>query len=160
MTPFGDNYLKWIITRFSFRKLRPWGAGVPGQREILDIKLRISAAVTGSLLAGDIGRSPTRPEYTFCRLLFFRRNIASLISQSMYGGWFTRRGEPLGDFKVPSEIMNHVGSKRGPQGIHHRQNVDDFLSDGAADRTQMTGGCEGHADNAQRHAQSDPKQKC
>ena len=30
------------------------------------------------------------------------------------------------------EIMNHGGSKGGPQGIQHRQNVDDFLADGAA----------------------------
>ena len=31
-----------------------------------------------------------------------------------------------------SEIMNHGGRKGGPQGIQHRQNVDDFLADGAA----------------------------
>jgi hypothetical protein len=39
------------------------------------------------------------------------------------------------DFKTPSEIMNHFGSKGGPQRIHHSQNVDNFLSDGATDRT-------------------------
>ena len=41
-----------------------------------------------------------------------------------------------------SEIMNHFGRKGGPQGVQHGQNVDDFLGDGAAHRTQMTGGCE------------------
>ena len=42
---------------------------------------------------------------------------------------------------VPSEIMNHAGRKGGPQGVQHGQNVDDFLGDGAAHRTQVTGGC-------------------
>lgn len=34
-----------------------------------------------------------------------------------------------------SEIMSHLGRKCGPQGVQHGQNVDDFLGDGAADRT-------------------------
>jgi general stress protein YciG len=40
-----------------------------------------------------------------------------------------------GDFKIPSEIMNHLGRKGGPQGVEHGQNVNDFLGDGPAHRT-------------------------
>jgi hypothetical protein len=38
--------------------------------------------------------------------------------------------------------MNHFGRKGGPQGVQHGQNVDDLLGDGAAQRTEMTGGRE------------------
>ena len=48
--------------------------------------------------------------------------------------------------------MNHFGRKGGPQSVQHRQNVDDFLRDRAAHRTEMAGGGEHHADDAQRHA--------
>lgn len=38
-----------------------------------------------------------------------------------------------------SEIMNHRGRKRGPQGIQHGQHVNDFLCDRAAHRTEVAG---------------------
>ena len=34
------------------------------------------------------------------------------------------------DFKIPSEIMNYLGRKGGPQRIEHGQTVDNFLGDG------------------------------
>jgi len=38
-------------------------------------------------------------------------------------------------FNTPSEIVNHFGGKSGSQRVHHSQNVDNFLSDGATYRT-------------------------
>jgi hypothetical protein len=38
-------------------------------------------------------------------------------------------------FNTPSEIVNHFGGKSGSQRVHHSQNVDNFLRDGATDRT-------------------------
>src|SRR6476646_10287723 len=49
-------------------------------------------------------------------------------------------------------VMNYSWRKCRPQGVQDGENVDDFLNDRAADRLQMTGGGEDHADDTHCHA--------
>ena len=49
---------------------------------------------------------------------------------------------------VWSKIVNHFGWKSGAQGIQHREDIDDFLYDGATHRTEMAGSGKDHADHA------------
>ena len=47
--------------------------------------------------------------------------------------------------------MNDLRRERGSQGIEHSKDVDDLLGNRTADRTQMAGRGEGHADQAKSH---------
>jgi hypothetical protein len=64
------------------------------------------------------------------RLGFWAASALCVIGVAYMASLTASRGEGASQ---ASEIMNHGGRKGGPQGIQHRQNVDDFLADGAAD---------------------------